>query len=154
MTTEEWNRARSSLNHGWLKNQFIVSLYRAKRILAGVVEDDSGMDCVESLLANWPERSVEAENLIDRYSQQFPDQNGAATSEPGRFVHAIAIWRWRILEDPDEKVATAVSALRDLDTRIRNAPDLSIDTINDLLSAAQALADALSEMAVFARPGA
>lgn len=152
MNATEWNRARSDFNHGWLKNRLIVSLFRASRILSGAVTDESGLDVLKSLLTQWPERKVEADDLIDSYLSYENTAPLSKSEECIQYLHTVALQRWQETEHPVQKASAAGDALKELDEEIQAITGLSPDAVERLHAKAQKLAKALSDLSILILP--
>jgi len=148
----EWNRARSDFNHGWLKNRLIVTLYRAQRILSGAVLDDTGLDVLKNLLAEWPERFREAVELIRHHASYSSMSAQVESDAEADYAAVVSFIRRQEEEKPEIKGRLATETLDVLDKEIHAAKELSTANIQRLIDKARRLADAISSLSLLSLP--
>jgi len=153
MTDHEWSRARSDFNHGWLKNRFVVALYRADRIVSGAVVDETGFDALWALLREWPERLRDAFELVDWYSRIADPSLGDRKECSASYLQSVTVLRWQQAERPELKTRVAIEALEVLDAEICASTHLSAESVGRLRVKAQSLASAISDLTALRVPG-
>ncbi len=126
MTIHTWGRSKSDFNHAWLKNRFIVSLSKARKVLEGAVKDDEIGDDLEALFAEWPLRKAEAQKLLDDHLQAASPREQVTKilgtnldSELTDWLAELAHRRWAEAVKPDVRVTKAKEALASLDAQVQ-----------------------------------
>lgn len=73
ITANTWQLRRSSFNHRWLKNTYLISFAKWGSVVNGAVRDpgfDEGR-FISNMLADWREYGSEAHVLADEYESQM-----------------------------------------------------------------------------------
>ncbi len=125
MDRNEWNRARSSFNHDWLKNRLMVTLARARNVLHGRVDDDSIWTDLNSLLEEWTEKKADATRIVALYEELADPRKNIEAKVSSSFppdvvdwLSDVAVQRWIEQESPAERKEQATQALHDVDHRV------------------------------------
>ena len=122
---KDWNQSRSSFNHAWLKNRFIVALDRFAQVLNGSVIDQSAAVDLLDRLSEWPDRHCQARQLLSQYeeagspSRRMVEQYlPHASDEITEYLVTVLDLRSGNAPDRTKPVEAARSLLRDLDSSV------------------------------------
>ena len=125
MNTKPWDRARSDFNHGWLKPRLIVALSKAKKVLEGIVLDDTIWGDLTELLAEWPARRSDVLRIFDDYPKAAsPWMNAEKVlgenihPETAKWLAELSHQRWAQGEQPEDRLSVAWKAMTELDVKI------------------------------------
>lgn len=123
----DWSRSRAEFNHAWLKNRVLITLGRAKNVLAGTVEDESIWEDLARLLREWQDRRGDAERILAEFpvaasparELQKPSFSGL-DADIKEWLGQLVEQRWKEVEHADSKASRAATALREFDREANN----------------------------------
>lgn len=125
MTSSTWERQRSDLNHGWLKNRLLMSLARYRRVCMGEVRDDFARDDLAKLLEHWPDVRSSLRELVEESQSRINRPTNpieADVSRLGRDVceYLLDVERlcWCVRALPETRNATVTASLKCMDEAI------------------------------------
>lgn len=128
--SSDWNRARSSFSHAWLKNRFIVALDRLAQVLDGLVEDGCALSDLRERMEEWPGRLHQGRVLLEEHSR-FEERSRMevchylpnASVEVIDYCVAVIEARAKVVSPHAELLRTASSRLDSLDEVVRSLQD-------------------------------
>ena len=163
MMSQEWQRARSEFNHGWLKNRLLVGLLKFMRVAEGQVEDHEAATTLNTLLAQWSEMRSEASRLLQMVEERItipiePKVNDATIlSEDGcRFLLEVERQVWLTREQVPNRLAETRQHLEAIDLNLARLNTALLDgeleshlsSLADCVKAVRGLGEQFSKLTV------
>jgi hypothetical protein len=133
LNARNWQECRRELNHGWLKNRYLLELGKFINVLEGQVIDEGWAAVfLDDLLPEWDQRRVEIDELISSFKKEMSPRGrfqaiplvrcGLTTSQwMGELSESLWLERWpveewmsssrRLRQNADEAYERLVAAL-------------------------------------------
>lgn len=134
MRNQDWQRARSEFNHGWLKNRLLVGLLKCMRVAEGQVEDREVVRTLAMLLNQWPEMRSEAARLLRMVEERIvapmdPQTSDAAvlSADDCRFLLEVERQLWLVREQAPSRLAEARQLLEAINQDLTKLNEAALD---------------------------